>query len=406
MNQFGVSRETFRAVARAVDELRRGETVTITSPGGDLSVLAVELADVASLAALEAGGRAGLLLAHPRAVLLNIVNQRAAAASDAVWIERDAWMDLPLSVAAADPVRDLATPFKGPFRSVDPRGLAAAANAGVRLAKLAGLLPAVFALPLPFKGGARDGEAGPGVGDDWAESLWEESAHPRVTPRGASLRPSPQGEGEGLSVSAAAIAAFDPAVGLRLVARARLPLDMAEATEVVAFRPGGGGPEHLALIIGDIDRSAPVLTRLHSACLTGDVLGSLKCDCGPQLRCAVAAIAAAGGGILLYLQQEGRGIGLINKLRAYALQDQGFDTVDANLRLGFDADERDFGLAAAMLRQLGVASVRLLTNNPDKVAGLEASGIGVAERIPHAMPPGVHNAHYLDTKRVRSGHLL
>ncbi len=350
-------------MALAVDELRRGQPVTLTSQGGDLTVLAVELADDASLAGLEAEGRAALLLAHPRAALLNIVNQRPAAGSDAVWIERGAWMDLPASVAAADPVRDLATPFKGPFRSVDPGALAACANAGVRLAKLGGLLPAVFAVA-----------------------------------RSASSAT--------LAVPAAAILAYTRANTLRLVARARLPLDGAERTEVVAFRPAEGGPEHLALLIGDPDLRVPVLTRLHSACLTGDVLGSLKCDCGPQLRGAVASIAAAGGGILLYLQQEGRGIGLINKLRAYALQDQGFDTVDANLRLGFDADERDFELAAAMLRLLGVASVRLMTNNPDKVAALAANGVRVAERVAHAMPANPHNAHYLDTKRVRSGHLL
>ena len=209
-----------------------------------------------------------------------------------------------------------------------------------------------------------------------------------------------------MRVTSTAVTAHNPAATLRLVTRATLPLDGAENTQVVAFRAADGGPEHLALLIGDPVLSAPVLTRLHSACLTGDVLGSLKCDCGPQLRGAVASIAAAGGGILLYLQQEGRGIGLINKLRAYALQDQGFDTVDANLRLGFAADERDFALAAAMLRLLGVAQVRLLTNNPDKVAGLEAGGIGVTERVAHAMPANPHNAHYLDTKRARQGHLL
>lgn len=348
-------------MARAVDELRRGQPVTVDSPGGPLTILAVELADEPALAALEGDVRAGLLIAHPRAAILNIVNQLAAASSDAVWIERAPWLDLAASVATADPVRDLATPFKGPFRSSDPGPLAPAANAGVRLAKLGGLLPAVFAVP-----GAR-----------------------------ADLR-----------VEAAAVAAYVRADALRLVTRARLPLDGAEDTQVVAFRPAEGGPEHLALLIGDPDLGRPVLTRLHSACLTGDVLGSLKCDCGPQLRGAVASIAAAGGGILLYLQQEGRGIGLINKLRAYALQDQGFDTVDANLRLGFASDERDFELAAAMLKLLGVASVRLLTNNPDKVAALESNGIAVTERVPHAMPANPHNAHYLDTKRIRTGHIL
>lgn len=152
--------------------------------------------------------------------------------------------------------------------------------------------------------------------------------------------------------------------------------------------------------------SEAVLTRLHSACLTGDVLGSLKCDCGPQLRAAITAVADAGSGIILYLQQEGRGIGLLNKLRAYQLQDQGFDTVDANLRLGFEVDEREFGLAARMLDLLGFASVRLMTNNPEKVAGLEAAGVRVAERVPLQVGKGDHNAAYLATKRDRTGHLL
>jgi GTP cyclohydrolase II len=145
---------------------------------------------------------------------------------------------------------------------------------------------------------------------------------------------------------------------------------------------------------------------LHSECLTGDVLGSLKCDCGPQLHAAIEAIAAAGWGVLLYLRQEGRGIGLVNKLRAYALQDQGFDTVDANVRLGFAIDARDFGVAARMLQLLGQDRVRLLTNNPAKVAGLEAAGVTVIERVPHALPANPHNELYLATKRDRTGHQL
>ena len=152
------------------------------------------------------------------------------------------------------------------------------------------------------------------------------------------------------------------------------------------------------------------LVRLHSECLTGDMLGSLKCDCGPQLDAALAAMAdeaAQGGwGVLLYLRQEGRGIGLINKLRAYRLQDQGFDTVDANNRLGLPIEARDFPVAARMLALLGVRAIRLMTNNPAKVAALEAAGVTVAERVPHQLPANPHNARYLATKRDRSGHLL
>jgi GTP cyclohydrolase II len=167
-----------------------------------------------------------------------------------------------------------------------------------------------------------------------------------------------------------------------------------------------GGREHLAIVVGDPPRGQPVLTRLHSECLTGDVLGSLRCDCGEQLRGALQVIAEAGAGVLLYLAQEGRGIGLINKLRAYCLQDQGFDTVDANLRLGFEADERLFTVAATMLNRLGFVKVRLLTNNPAKVDSLENLGIVVTERVPHAFPANPHNAHYLEAKRKRSGHYL
>jgi GTP cyclohydrolase II len=189
------------------------------------------------------------------------------------------------------------------------------------------------------------------------------------------------------------------------VARAKLPLEGMPPTQILAFRASDDGQEHVALVIGAF-AGKPPLVRLHSECLTGDVFGSLKCDCGPQLREALRVIGHAGGGVLLYLRQEGRGIGLANKVRAYALQDRGLDTVDANRRLGFADDERDYGHAAAMLRTLGIERVRLLTNNPDKVKGLEAAGIAVAERVAHQMPANPHNADYLATKRKKSGHLL
>lgn len=357
---------TTRAAEAAVDALRRGRAVAV----GSLAVLSAELADADSLAGLESGARAGLIITARRAAVLNLANQIAAAAADPepVWVERPDWLDLAASRAVADPVLDLATPFKGPFRS---RALGAdveSARAAIALAKHAGLLPAVYAVPRGTVAVAVEASA--------AEAL-------------------------ALPLAAAQVS---------ISSRARLPLAAAENTEVVAFRPADGGPEHLALVIGPALDSPgadrPVLARLHSSCLTGDVLGSLKCDCGVQLQAALKAIAAdPHGGILLYLQQEGRGIGLLNKLRAYALQDQGFDTVDANTRLGFDADERDFSLAAAMLTQLGVGHVRLLTNNPDKVAGLAAHGLAVT-RVPHAMPPNPHNVAYLGTKRDRQGHML
>jgi GTP cyclohydrolase II len=196
------------------------------------------------------------------------------------------------------------------------------------------------------------------------------------------------------------------AAGLRKVAEAVAPLDSAADTRIVAFRTEDGGFEHLAIIVGSPEAQDAPLVRLHSECFTGDVLASLRCDCGEQLQGAITTIAAAGGGVLLYLAQEGRGIGLVNKLRAYQLQDAGFDTVDANEQLGFDADERVYLPAAEMLRQLGFSSVRLLTNNPDKVAALRRYGIGVVERVPHVFPANGHNERYLNTKATRSGHFL
>ena len=164
--------------------------------------------------------------------------------------------------------------------------------------------------------------------------------------------------------------------------------------------------EHVALVHGEVFAQDAVLTRLHSECLTGDIMGSLRCDCRDQLERGLERVGAATAGILLYMRQEGRGIGLVNKVRAYRLQEQGLDTVDANLALGFKDDERDYAPAAGMLRILGVRSVSLLTNNPDKVQQLEDAGITIAARIPHSMPAGHDNAAYLATKARRSGHLI
>lgn len=193
---------------------------------------------------------------------------------------------------------------------------------------------------------------------------------------------------------------------LSIVSQARVPLENAENARVVAFRPRDGGIEHLAIVVGDPDLDQPVLVRLHSECFTGDLVGSLRCDCGNQLRGAITAMDQAGSGVLLYLAQEGRGIGLVNKLRAYQLQDAGFDTVDANLQLGFDSDERNYLPAAQMLRLLGISKVRLLTNNPIKVDALARHGIEVVERVPHIFPSNEHNQGYLKTKATKSGHMF
>ena len=175
---------------------------------------------------------------------------------------------------------------------------------------------------------------------------------------------------------------------------------------VVAFTPDAQGREHLAVIRGDLDGAEDVPVRMHSECLTGDVLGSLRCDCRDQLQRALDELGQEEKGVVLYLRQEGRGIGLVNKIRAYSLQDDGADTVDANLLLGFEEDERDYEVAARMLKLLGIRSIRLKTNNPDKVAQQRWNGMHVRERIPHEVPSNDHNARYLAVKRTRCGHLL
>jgi GTP cyclohydrolase II len=193
---------------------------------------------------------------------------------------------------------------------------------------------------------------------------------------------------------------------LECVGEATVPLSDSENTRVIAFRPPDGGREHLAILIGKFDPKSDCLVRIHSECFTGDLLGSLRCDCGDQLRGAVSEINKSGGGLLLYMAQEGRGIGLVNKLRAYELQDKGFDTLDANEQLGFEPDERIYQPAAEILRQLGVSSVRLLTNNPHKIDALKEKDIVVVERVPHTFPSNHYNARYIATKQNKGGHLL
>lgn len=345
-----------RRAARAIDALRRGWPFRVEGADGSLDLLAVESARDAALA--EFSGH-DLLLSGERAVTLKLTNQRVAATPGPVRLANAA-DTVTAALAIADPALDLANPLKGPFHTIATGG-EAAATAAMTMARHAGLLPAFF-----VREAAGEAETACSV-DDVA-------------------------------------ALFDP-TRLEIAARARLPVEASESAEIVAFRSPEEASDHVALVVGKRDGNPPVV-RLHSECLTGDVLGSLKCDCGPQLQAAIKAIEASGWGVLLYLRQEGRGIGLINKLRAYALQDQGFDTVDANTRLGFAVDARNFAVAGRMLALLGQKTVRLLTNNPDKVAALEASGIAVAERVAHKLPPNPHNARYLDTKRDRTGHQL
>lgn len=358
------------AVDRAIAEYRRGRPVLLESDEGDYALaLAAEQASPDSLRNLcgWGGGSAVMVLTESRAQALRI----KPTGRGVVLLPIDQNTDAGLVQTLADGSTDLAQPLRGPFHR-DRRAPHPTETAAVQLAKAARLLPCAVVVRLP---------------DD--TDIFS-------------------AEGQYLSVTTGQIEAYDEdmALTLRQVAEAPIPLAGAENCRMIAFRPADGGVEHLAIIVGDPDRHHPVLTRLHSECFTGDLLASLKCDCGEQLRGAIALMAEQGSGVLLYLAQEGRGIGLMNKLRAYSLQAEGFDTIEANLRLGFDADERDFLPAAEMLRLLGFSQIRLLTNNPDKVTGLEACGITVSEQVAHAFPSNVHNEFYLRTKKDRSGHLL
>jgi GTP cyclohydrolase II len=356
------------AVDRASFELRRGRLVRVIGDDGtDVLAGSAEMVSEPMIAQLRAltGAAPDLAITHHRARTLKV----RLYTEDIVLVAFPSWLTAEAARGLADPTTDLDYPLRGPFEArrepVPPAALAA-----VQLAKIARLLPAAL-LAVPGK-------------------AFESAA--------AGIADVPAADIMGYELDAAGT--------LRQVTSARVPLDGAENARLLAFRSPEGGREHLAIVIGDPPSDRPVLARLHSECFTGDLIGSLKCDCGQQLRGAIAQIAREGSGILLYLRQEGRGIGLINKLRAYALQGQGFDTVEANQRLGFESDERVFLPAARILRQLGYVRVRLMTNNPDKVAALEQYGIEVTERVPHAFPSNDHNAFYLSTKKEKSGHLL
>ncbi|WGH77357.1 GTP cyclohydrolase II [Jannaschia ovalis] len=336
-------------LARARGDLRVGLPVAI----GDWLMASVETIRPERLAAMRAAGPLVMGVSGRRAATLkaraydgDIARIAVPEGADAAWLR-----------AVADPADDLRMPMKGPLSTLR-NGDADPWRRGVALAKTAQLLPAVIGVAAAPP---------PGI---------------TVLPADLPLEPPPDE-----------------------VAAARVPLAVHRAGRVHVFREGLAGEEHYAIEIGRVDRAAPVLVRLHSACFTGDVLGSLKCDCGPQLHAAMAAMAGAGGGMLLYLNQEGRGIGLANKMRAYDLQDQGFDTVEANHRLGFEDDERDFRIGAALLRRMGIGSVRLMTNNPRKLQMMEGQGIAVAERVPLHVGLTPENAAYLDVKRRKSGHL-
>ncbi|NNE85594.1 MAG: GTP cyclohydrolase II [Alphaproteobacteria bacterium] len=366
-----------QSVERAISDLRRGAIVVVVGNGHALVVQAAEGVTREALARVAAlsKGTPSLLLTARRAAILGLTNDPKGA------------VRISLSGGiTADTVRMMADPA-GPQPEQQPAALSialidrdtkpgAAELGAIELAKLARLLPAAVVAAVPAER--------LGYLPSWAdtESLLVVDLDNIHQYRDAEART------------------------LQRVGEATVPLSEAENTNVIAFRPPDGGREHLAIVIGTLDLDAPVLVRIHSECFTGDLLGSLRCDCGDQLRGAVAEINKAGSGVLLYMAQEGRGIGLVNKLRAYELQDQGFDTIDANEQLGFDPDERIYLPAAEILRQLGISKVRLLTNNPQKVSALAEGGIEVSERVPHAFPSNQHSERYLATKQNRGGHLL
>ncbi|MCP5370483.1 MAG: GTP cyclohydrolase II [Hyphomicrobiales bacterium] len=366
------------AVDRAVSELRRGRIIAVRA-GGDrvVLVMAAESASYETLADIAGMGRDApyLAITARRAAVLGLAHVAGRVAT----LRPKEKLRAKLVHDLADPLADLSPDDAARLAenlAIAPAGRHGCDAAAVALAKVARLLPAVVLVELRVPDGedleawaARHGVVVVDAGDVFQ--------HEQTTAR-----------------------------TLNRVSEADVPLMDAERTRIIAFRPHDGGIEHLAIVIGDPQARDAVLTRLHSECFTGDLLGSLRCDCGDQLRGAITEIAATGGGVLLYLAQEGRGIGLVNKLRAYELQDRGFDTLDANEQLGFDDDERVYIPAAEMLRQLGFSRVRLLTNNPAKVEALAAYGVEVVERVPHAFPSNRHNEAYLRTKATRSGHLF
>ena len=270
--------------------------------------------------------------------------------------------------AIADPFLDLRNPLKGPFNVIRGETLKLE-NEALLLLKSAQLLPAAIISKVEN-------------GENYAD---QHKLTYLTTEQIREIAISPGDIADAIS--------------------AEIPTARAKSTQFHIFRPNICGEEHYAMEIGKIDRNQPTLVRIHSACFTGDVLGSLKCDCGPQLHAATKIINDQGGGLLIYLNQEGRGIGLANKIRAYALQDQGFDTVEANHRLGFEDDERDFQLGAIILKEMRIANIKLITNNPSKISSMSKYNINVIERIPLRVGQNEANLRYLETKVSKSGHL-
>ncbi len=363
---FGPGLTPDQLLARARADLRMGAPVVMNEGGSAHLVAAAETARPDLVDQFRAVARGGLIYVALTARRAQTLAARAYD-GDLARLIAPADVDIGWVRSLSDPSRDLDSPMKGPFMSLR-EGSSGVARAAIYQCKQSRLLPAAMVAPI-------------------GENV---------------LLP------DELTVLSDDLIADDGRLHdrFRCVARGHVPLKVSQNTRVHVFRPSDGGEEHYAIEIGSPDRDAPVLTRLHSACFTGDLLESLKCDCGYQLRTALDMMGERDAGILLYLNQEGRGIGLANKLRAYSLQDQGYDTVEANHRLGFEDDERDFSLGAEMLRSLGFHAVQLMTNNPAKVEYMQRNGITVESRIPLTGGRTEFNSCYLDTKARKSGHLL
>lgn len=348
-------------VDRALAEIRAGRPIVVIGEGRSTIALPVEGLTVERLTAFRQ-------LCAPLPPRIIITSQRALS------MGFDAVVPMALTLPAdadVEMIGEIVADAKADWDfDAKPAEAAAAAAAAVDLVKLAQGLPAVLAADAN-------------------------------TPKVAALDPRP------ITIEAGAVSRFRASLthSLTIAGEARVPLASGASTRFVVFRDGMANSS-VAVIIGEPDATKAVAVRMHSACLTGDVFGSRRCDCGDQLRLALAHIEAAGSGIILYLAQEGRGLGLVNKMRAYKLQDLGLDTIDANTTLGFDDDERDYGIAARMLELLGITRVRLLTNNPAKLEGLSKAGIKIAGRMPLEAPVTADNRRYLTAKASRAGHQL
>ncbi len=351
-------------ISRARADLRMGVPVVLNMVETALMVPAETLSDERLKDLRRVTGEMLLVLSAKRAGTLKIAAYDGDLAR--VFVPQEA--NIRWFKAIADPSSDLETPLKGPFQSKRD-GDATFERFALSLVKSAHLLPTALITYVPKQ-------------------------------KIATL--------EGLTHLNVKVACphLSEAASLANIISAKLPISTAPKGKLHVFRPDNGTEEHYAMEIGKREHSEPVLVRLHSACFTGDVLGSLKCDCGTQLRGALQHMGQTGSGVLLYLNQEGRGIGMANKMRAYSLQDEGFDTVEANHRLGFEDDERDFRIGASILKEMGIRDIRLMTNNPTKILMMEKNGINVRERVPLVLGKNPTNAHYLVTKARKSGHLL